>query len=160
MTVKTGGRIRGFVSRWLVRFEASQQIFRLIFLAITAASTLTSALALLGMESIAPYVLGAGLISSPIFAYSYVESGVFNRKNRERMDRGDNFAGPGMAMSLYTQGDQFASGLAAALDADEERVRRAVEVATRQRMAEFRNGIDVEEAFTPPRENGSQEVDA
>jgi len=149
VSVQTGGPIRGFISRWLVRFEASQQIFRLVFLGVTAASTLTSALALLGSERYAPYVLAIGVVGSPLFAFAYVESGVYNRKNRERMDRGDNFAGPGMAMSLYTQGDQFAAGLATALDVDERRVRAAVEAATRERMTEYRDGIDVETAFAP-----------
>jgi len=150
VTVQTGGPIRGLISRWLVRFEASQQVFRLVFLGVTAASTLTSALALLGLDRYAPYLLGVGLVGSPLFAFGYVESGVYNRKNRERMDRGDNFAGPGMAMSLYTQGDQFAAGLAAALEVDERRVRAAVETATRERMAAYRDGIDVETAFCPP----------
>lgn len=157
MTVNTGGPVRGLISRWLFRFEASQTIFRMVFLGITAASTLTTALSLLGAEWLAPYVLAAGVAGSFPFAFLYVETGIVNRKNRERMDRSDNFAGPGMAMSLYTQGDQFAAGLAEALDADEDRVRAAVEAATRQRMADYRNGIDVEDAFAAPGENGRRE---
>lgn len=96
MTVNTGGPIRGWLARWLVRFEASQQIFRIAFLAVTAASTLTTALELIGQGWLAPYVLAVGVIGSPLFAYGYVESGVYNRKNRERMDVGTNFAGPSM----------------------------------------------------------------
>ena len=160
MTVNTGGPVRGFISRWLVRFEASQQIFRLVFLAITAASTLTSALALLGAERYAPYVLGVGVVGSPIFAYLYVEAGVYNRKNRERMDRGDNFAGPGFAISMLTQGDQLATAIAEATGADVEDVRAAVEATTRERMAMYRDGIDVERAFSPPEQNGHQKVEA
>lgn len=141
MTVKTGGRVRGLISRWLVRFEASQQIFRLVFLAVTAASTLTSALALLGMERYAPYVLGAGLVSSPIFAYAYVETGVYNRKNRERMDRGDNFAGPGMYMGNAIQ----AKAIGAAIEAFRrgESPELAAKQAVKEEWSAYRDGVDV-----------------
>lgn len=77
-----------------MRFEASGQIFSLTFLGITAASTLTSALSDIGHEWAAPFVLTGGVLLSPVFAYAYVEWGVHNRKNREKQDRGNNFAKP------------------------------------------------------------------
>lgn len=160
MTVQTGGPVRGFISRWLVRFEASQQIFRLVFLAVTAASTFTSALALLGLERFAPYVLGVGVLGAPIFAFGYVESGVYNRKNRERMDRGDNFAAPGMAMGNLIQARQFAA-LARALkddDVDLDDVDELLEGVTLEQLQEFRDGIDVVDVYDRPRarQNGQE----
>lgn len=94
MTVNTGGPVRGFLGRWLMRFEASGQIFNMAFLGITAASTFTSALALVGAQELAPYVLIAGVLASILFAFIYVEYGIYNRKNREKQDRGNNFAKP------------------------------------------------------------------
>lgn len=149
---KTGGPIRGFISRWLVRFEASQQIISAGFLGITAASTLTTALAAIGYERYAPYVLAFGCASVPVFAYSYVESGVFNRKNRERVDRGDNFAGPGMAMSTMIQAEQLAAlGEALSDERDREQIRDELNHRTAQRLREFRDGIDVAEIYDETR---------
>lgn len=153
---KTGGRIRGFISRWLVRFEASQGILQMVALAITAASTLTSALVAVGYGSLAPYILAAGTVGAPAFAYAYVELGVFNRKNRERMDRGDNFSGPGMYMSGIIQGGAFGAALDAHARGDdpEEAAREYVQ----EHWAEFRNGVDMTQLAE---ENGhAEEVDA
>lgn len=94
MTVNTGGPIRGLVARWIMRLEAAGAILRMTFLGVTAASTFTSALALIGLEQFAPFVLVAGLAGTFVFAYTYTEFGVFNRKNREKVDYGTNFAGP------------------------------------------------------------------
>lgn len=142
MTVSTGGPVRGLISRWLVRFEASQQIFRVAFLAVTAASTLTTALELIGYGELAPWVLGVGVVGSPLFAYGYVESGVYNRKNRERMDRGDNFSGPGMLMGSDLQARAFAAALRAH-DRGEDPEAAATR-AVRDQWREYRNGVDVE----------------
>jgi hypothetical protein len=160
MTVNTGGPIRGFISRWLVRFEASQQIISAAFLGVTAASTLTTALASLGMERYAPWVLGAGLAGTPIFAYAYVEAGVFNRKNRERVDRGDNFAGPGMAMSQLIQAEQLAAlGEALAEETDPKELRGEINDRTARRLREFRDGINVQEVYGAE-SNGQEETRA
>lgn len=157
--MKTGGPVRGFISRWLVRFEASQQVLQAGFLGITAASTLTSALIGLGFERFAPYVLGLGCVLTPAFAYGYVESGVFNRKNRERMDRGDNFAGPGMYMNHVIQARSVAAALANA--DDPEAAMDAAEGVARESVMEFRDGVDLD-VFYPAEENGRgrQEVEA
>lgn len=108
MTVNTGGPIRGFLGRWLMRLEAAGSILRMSFLGVTAASTLTSALALIGWQQYAPYVLGAGLLGTFVFAFAYTELGVFNRKNRERADFGDNYSGPTMAMDSLIEARQLA----------------------------------------------------
>lgn len=92
--MKTGGPVRGFIARWLMRIQAVQGILQLAGIAVTAVSTMTSALVAIGYPDLAPWLFGAGLIGSPAFAYIYVECGLFNRKNRENVDRGNNFATP------------------------------------------------------------------
>jgi len=146
MTVDTGGPLRGLVGRWLMRFEASSQIFRLAFLAVTAASTLTSALTAIGYPGVAPYVLGAGLVGSPVFAWTYVEWGLFNRKNRERNDRGDNFAAPGAYIGSQIQTQAFAAALAAADDGEDPREAAAETVA--EQWQEYRDGVALEDIET------------
>lgn len=157
--MKTGGPVRGFISRWLVRFEASQQIFQVAFLGVTAASTFTSVLFEMGYQWLAPFVLSGGGIGSLVFAYGYVEWGVFNRKNRERADRGDNFAAPGMAMGNLLRAKQLATlGEALADDrqvgADEIQAR--LEAVTLDQLQEFRDGINLETVFDEPRRNGKR----
>lgn len=145
--MKTGGPIRGFISRWLVRFEASQQIFQVAFLGVTAVSTLSSALNSFGHGHLAKYIVAAGAPGAFAFAYVYVESGVFNRKNRERADRGTNFAGPMFAMNQKTQARVWSAALSEALDASPDRIQNAAEDAVDDSLAEFRNGVDLDETF-------------
>lgn len=148
MTVKTGGRLRGLVSRWLMRFEASSQIFRIGFLGITAASTLTTALIGLGLGNLAPYVLAIGLLATPGFAYAYVELGFFNRKNRERVDRGDNFAGPGFAMNKSLEARQRAVIAEAIVENyGPEEIRDRMDEETAALLNEFRDGVNVTEIY-------------
>jgi len=134
MTVDTGGPLRGLVGRWLMRFEASSQIFRLAFLAA------------IGYPGVAPYVLGAGLVGSPVFAWTYVEWGLFNRKNRERNDRGDNFAAPGAYIGSQIQTQAFAAALAAADDGEDPREAAAETVA--EQWQEYRDGVALEDIET------------
>lgn len=141
--MKTNGPLRGFISRWLMRFEATRGMLQLVGIGVTAASTLTSALVAVGYSHLAPYVLGAGLIAAPAYAWAYVELGIFNRKNRERMDRGDNFSGPGMYMGNSIQAQAFARALEAVNDGEDPT--EAAEEAVRERWRDFRNGIDVTE---------------
>lgn len=141
--VATDGPIRGFIARWLMRMEAAGNILRMAFLGVTAASTLTSALALIGLERYAPGMLAVGLAGTLVFAFSYVELGVYNRKNREQRDRGVNFAGPDMRMD----DELIARGMLAALErrplTDEERT--AIKDELDSAWAEYRNGIPIED---------------
>lgn len=139
MSVQTGGEKRGWIARWLVRFEASQQIFRIAFLGITAVSTLTTALELIGHGNLAPYVLAVGVIGAPLFAYSYVESGVWNRKNREKMDAGTNFAGPTMRID----DEMIARSILAGEKGREltHRERKAIKTEADSVFREYRNGV-------------------
>ena len=126
-----------------MRFEASAKIFQISFLGITAASTLTSALTDLGYSRVAPYVLGLGILGSPAFAWVYVEKGLFNRKNRERNDRGDNFAAPGAYIGSQIQTQAFAAAIAAAEDGDNPR--EAAEEVVAEQWTEYRDGVNLSE---------------
>jgi hypothetical protein len=94
MKPATNGPVRGLAGRWLMRVQAVQGILQLFGIAVTAASTLTTALVSVGRGGLALPLLAVGLAGSPLFAWAYVELGLFNRKNRENVDRGSNFATP------------------------------------------------------------------
>jgi hypothetical protein len=145
MSVETGGETRGLFGRWLMRVEAAGGVLRIGFLGVTAASTFTSALIQSGYEDLALPALVGGSLASAAFAYGYVELGVFNRKNRERKDRGDNFAAPNMAMHELTR----AAAIGAAIDAHQDGdARDAAEKAALERLQEFRDGVDVDRVFS------------
>lgn len=143
MTVKTQGPIRGFLGRWLMRLEAAGSILRMAFLGVTAASTLTSALALIGLEALAPYMLAAGILSTFVFAYAYVEAGVYNRKNREQVDRGDNYAGPTMRIDDELMARAFKAALENRKLTDQER--DAIRDELDDGFRDLRNGIPIED---------------
>jgi uncharacterized membrane protein YeaQ/YmgE (transglycosylase-associated protein family) len=142
MSVRTGGEIRGVIARWLMRFEAAGNILRMVFLGVTAASTLTSALALIGYEQFAPIVLSIGLLGTAVFAFAYTEFGIYNRKNRERADVGTNWAGPGMRMDDELIGAAvFAAVHGRPPDTGEQ---EAISEAVDKPWREFRDGIEVD----------------
>lgn len=144
----TGGAIRGVIGRWLMRIEATKGILQLVGISVTAVSTLTSALVAVGFGNLAPYFLAAGLIGTPAFAYAYVELGLFNRKNRERMDRGDNYAAPGMAMGQLLQARQHGIIAEAVVnDYDEDTIHERMEEETVGMLSDFRNGIDLKAIY-------------
>lgn len=129
MTVSTEGPLRGLLGRWVMRFEAAGQILSMTFQGTTAVSALSGVLAYTGRQHYVPVVLAVGVVLVFAFAYAYVELGIFNRKNRERHDRGSNFAGPkmriddeliGMAVFAATHGrppnEDEAAAIAEAVD--------------------------------------------
>lgn len=142
MTITATEPILATVARWMVRLEAAGSVLRMSFLGVTAASTLTSALALIGLEQFAPFVLLSGVAGTLIFAYLYVEAGVYNRKNREKNDRGTNFAGP----TLRIDDEMLARAIKASqLDrplTDDER--NAIKTELDDAYDEFREGIPLD----------------
>lgn len=141
--ITTNGPRRGFVAKWLMRLEAAGSILRMTFLGVTAASTLTSALALIGLQWAAPYVLVAGLLGTVVFAYVYVEWGVFNRKNRERVDRGNNFSRPDMRIDDEITGCSVFAAVHGREPNEEEH--QAIANATETAFQKHRNGVEVPE---------------
>lgn len=158
MTVSTGGPIRGLVGRWLMRVQAVQGLIQMASMGVTAASTLTFALQSLGYTRLAPVALAAGLVGTPAFAYAYTEFGLYNRKNRERMDRGDNFAGPGMYMNHIAQARYIAAAIAHA--DDPETAMDASERVARDTIRGFRDGVDLDVFYGADGKDHEQEVEA
>lgn len=112
------------------------------FQATTALSALSGVLAYSGFSGYVPYILAAGVPAIFVFAYSYAELGLYNRKNREKADYGNNFARPDMRID-----DEItAAGVFAALhgrppDAEEAAaLAEAVETTWRK----HRDGVQLE----------------
>lgn len=138
--VETNGPIRGMIASWIMRLEAAGGILRMVFLGVTAASTLTSALALIGLQSYAPIVLALGIAGTFVFAYVYVELGVFNRKNRERVEKGNNFSRPDMRID-----DEItALGVFAAFHGrvPDEKEKEAIERSVDEGYWKHKNGVE------------------
>lgn len=142
MSVQTEGPIRGLIARWIMRLEAAGGILRMAFLGVTAASTLTSALALIGLQDYAPYVLVAGVTGTLVFAFTYVELGVFNRKNRARADHGNNFSRPDMIINGQITGATIYTALHGEPPSEEER--KKIEETVIEYFQKHRNGVDVD----------------
>lgn len=142
MSVKTGGPIRGFIGRWLMRFEASAQIFNITFLGVTASSTLTSALADTGYSEYTGSVLATGCLLSPVIAFVYVKYGFYNRKNRENQVRGNNFAKP----QNVIDDAMIARNIKAAEEGRTltEKEREAIEQESLQGFRDYHDGIEIE----------------
>lgn len=142
MTVNTGGNIRGLLGRWLMRMQAVQGIITMVSSGITAASTLTFALQSLGYTRVAPWVLGFGFIATPLFAYAYTEYGLFNRKNRENVDKGNNFATPRDKIDDSLIGAAV-FGAVHGREPDEEEMQTIMN-SVEKPWKEFRDGVDLE----------------
>jgi len=125
-----------------MRVQAVQGILQLFGIGVTAASTLTTALVSVGREDLALPLLAVGLLGSPVFAWCYVELGLFNRKNREGSDRGNNFATPRDKIddTLIAVG-VFAAVHGRQPGEDEvETIKQAIDGP----WAEFRDGVEVD----------------
>lgn len=142
MTVDTEGPIRGMIGRWLMRFEAASQILSIGFQGTTAVSALSGVLTYSGFQSVVPVVLAVGVPGVFIFAFAYTELGLWNRKNREKADFGNNFARPDMRIDDEIIGAAvFAAMHGEPPDEDE---RAAIAEATDTTWRDLRSGVDVE----------------
>lgn len=140
--VKTHGPIRGLLGRWVMRFEASGQIIGLAFQGTTAVSALSGVLAFTGYQRFVPYVLAAGLATAFVFAFIYVEWGVYNRKNREKQDRGNNYAKPGFRIDDEMIARGVVSGIRGRELSDTER--GAIDAELDDAYRKHRDGIPLE----------------
>lgn len=142
MTVKTQGPIRGFLGRWIMRFEAAGQMLSMIFQGTTAVSALSGVLALTGFQQYVPIVLAIGLFGIFAFAFVYVELGVYNRKNREKQDRGNNFAKPQNAIDDAMIARNIIAGQQGRTLHEDER--EAIEQESLQGFEDYRDGIKLD----------------
>lgn len=142
MRVDTEGPIRGLLGRWLMRFEAASQILSIGFQGTTAVSALSGVLTYSGFRGIVPIVLAIGIPGVFIFAFTYTELGLWNRKNREKADVGNNFARPDMRIDDEVIGNAvFAAVHGRPPDRGE---REAIAEATDTTWRDLRSGVDVE----------------
>lgn len=143
--------MKRLLSRWIMRSQEGGKVLRMGLLGVTAVSTLVTALKGTYLQQYTLHFIGVIAAVSFVFLYVYDQSGVLNQQNVERMDRADNFAGPGMAMGALIRGRQL-SALFEALDEDVSpaEARERVHEATLEACREYRNGIDVEHVFEQP----------
>lgn len=143
MNIPIEGPRRGLIARWLMRLEASQGVIRMVFLGVTAASTMATALALLDLGWALPYLMTLGFVGVFVYAFAYVELGIYLRKNREKRDRGENFAKPqNMIGNVILARGIRAAELERPLTEDE---RQAVDEEIRLAYRELRNGVVLED---------------
>jgi len=142
MSVKTDGPIRGFLGRWLMRLQAAKGVVQMISIELTAASTVSLTLQNAGLGQYVPHVFGLAALGTPIFAFAYVEFGLFNRKNREGSDRGSNFSTPRDKIDDTLIGAAVFGAVHGRPPEEEEleNIKTAVEKPWR----EFRDGVEVD----------------
>lgn len=131
-----------------MRFEASSQILGIVFQGVTAVSALSGVMAYSGYGPWVPYILSSGIPITFIFAFAYADSGLFNRKNRERADFGDNYSGPTMLMDARLEARQLAM-LGYVIQNGEQQsfneLADDMEDLTLREWVEMRDGVDVRE---------------
>jgi hypothetical protein len=82
------------------------------------------------------------LLGTPVFAYIYVDKGLFNRKNRENVDRGNNFATPRDKIDDVLIGAAV-FGAVHGRQPDDEEI-ETIKEAVNKPWTEFRDGVDLE----------------
>lgn len=137
---KPQGPIRGWLGRWVMRFEAAGQMLSMAFQGTTAVSALSGVLAYTGFQQFVPYVLALGAAGMFVFAYVYVEYGVYNRKNREKQDRGNDFSKPQNRIDDEMIARGVAAGVFGRPLTGEER--DAIDGEVEDAYRKFRNGVE------------------
>ncbi|MDY6768709.1 MAG: hypothetical protein SVW02_01225 [Candidatus Nanohaloarchaea archaeon] len=146
--------VREEFSRWIMRSIQAGRVLRLPLLGVTAVSTLTTALRGTAAEQYTAAIVGAFMAGSVVFIWAYDRFQILNYENRHKMDRSDNFAGPGMAMGTLMRGRQLAVlGQGLREDWSSERIQEEMQEATLQQLREWRDGIDLDEVY-----NGDEEA--
>jgi len=145
--VTTTNRMGQLVARWVMRFEAAGQVLRILLFGGTFLSTGVSALRAYGHGGWAWPFIAAVTVGTVLFAFIYERAGVWNHKNREKVDAGDNYSGPTMLMDARIEAAQLAA-LGAALQNghdDFEDFYADLEAVTVNEWADMRDGIDIED---------------
>lgn len=142
-----GNAVFRWVARWFMRFEAAGNILRIVLFGGTFLTTGLQALKSYGHGQYAiPFIaaVGGGTIA---FAYAYTRFGVYNQKNRDTADMGDNYSGPTMLMDSQLEAVQLAY-LGHALqngEKDFDVLREDLQDLTTEQWHEFRGGLDEKE---------------
>jgi len=125
-----------------MRLQAAKGVVQMVSIELTAASTISLTLQNAGLDQWVPYVFGAAAIGTPIFAYLYVEFGLFNRKNRENVDRGNNFATPRDKIDDTLIGAAVFGAMHGRPPDDDEL--QTIQDAVEKPWIEFRDGVEVD----------------
>lgn len=135
-------------ARWLARVEAVSDIVRLAMLTLTGLSTATLTLQQYGHGNLAWPLIATVGVGSIVFTYLYTEGGVFNQKNRDRTDLGDNYSGPTMLMDKRLEAKQLAH-LAYVLqngqDKSVDEIQAEMQEITDEEWVALRDGVDIQE---------------
>ncbi|NUC75062.1 hypothetical protein HTZ84_22615 [Haloterrigena sp. SYSU A558-1] len=135
-----------WLAKWFMRLEASGTLLRLILFGGTFLTTGLSALAQYGYGDYAPHFIvtvGTGTIA---FAYYYTSGGIFNQKNRDKTDAGQNFAGPEQLIDDILIGTAHFAAREGRPPTDQEQA--AIRKAVTDQWREFRDGVDIESLVT------------
>lgn len=140
-------RLFRWVARWFMRAEAAGNILRIVFFGLTGLSTALFTLQSYGYGEYARHFTAALVGGTIVFMYFYAERGVFNQKNRDKADAGDNYSGPTMLLDARIEARQLAY-LGYALQNGGEslaELEREMQDITEEEWARLRRGIDVNE---------------
>lgn len=128
-------------ARWLARLEAVAPMIRLGMLTMTGLSTALVALSSYGLSQYALPLVATTAIAGIAFTWLYAEGGVYNQKNRDKKDLGDNFASPLMRIDDELIGSAvFAAIHGRPPDEDEQ---AAIAEAVERPWREHRDGVEV-----------------
>lgn len=141
-----GNRVSRWVARWVMRAEAAGNLLRLVFFGLTGLSTALITLKQYGHDTYAwPFTITL-VVGTILFMYVYAEQGVFNQKNRDRADVGDNYSGPTMLMDAKLEARQLAYlgyVLQNGRNIDFSELEREMEDLTVEEWVRLREGVDV-----------------
>jgi len=134
-------------ARWLARFDTTKSQLQAISLSVTAFSTFSLVLQNAGLGNYILYVGSVGAVGWIVYTYLYSEGGVFNQKQRDMSDIGDNYSGPTMLMDARIEARQLAA-LVHLLDDDTDRsfeeLQDEMQNITEAEWATMRDGLDIE----------------
>lgn len=140
-------RLFRWVARWFMRIEAAGNILRIMLFGGTFLTTGLSALKQYGHDQYALPFIGAVGAGTLVFAYVYAEMGVYNQKNRDSADVGDNYSGPTMLFDGKIRARQLAYlgyVLENGNDKSIEEIHEQMQELTEEQWLELRDGADIE----------------
>lgn len=133
-------------ARWLARVEAVAPMVRMGMLSMTGLSTALIGLKQYGYDEYARPLIAVVVVGTLVFTWYYTEGGVFNQKNRDWTDMGDNYSGPTMLMDARLEAKQLAYlayVLQTGTDKSFDEIQADMQELTDTEWAAMRDGIDV-----------------
>jgi len=125
------------VARWLARLDTVKGQIQSFSLMLQG----------FGLGYLVPYIGIIGTLLGMVYTYYWSEGGVYNQKQRDFMDLGNNYAEPQNLIGHRIGGQQLAY-LGYVLQNGKvesfEEIEREMEELTEAEWAALRNGIDVE----------------